>query len=42
MVVGGGRRTLDEDSYVELGSQTVQKQYIETGKGRGKGEEVKR
>ena len=43
MVVGGGRRTLDEDSYVELGSQTgKKKQYIETGKGRGKGEEVMR
>ena len=31
-----------EESNVELGSQTVQKQYIETGKERGKGEEVMR
>ena len=31
-----------EQGHVELGSQTVQKQYIETGEERGKGEEVMR
>ena len=29
-----------EESNVELGSETVEKQYIETGKKRGMGEEV--